>query len=62
MEAVLSTLLRAKGHSADVANPHIKFEPELALGDVWALDQIWRELVVPEEFNVKRPPVDLRVA
>ena len=44
LDAVLSTLLRAKGRSADVATPQIKFESALALGDVWALDQLWREL------------------
>ena len=44
VDAVLSTLLRAKGHSADMSTPQIKFESALALGDVWALDQLWREL------------------
>jgi hypothetical protein len=44
VDAVLNTLLRAKGHAADVASPQIKFESALALGDVWALDQLWREL------------------
>ncbi len=44
VDAVLSTLLRAKGHSADVATPQIQFASALALGDVWALDQLWREL------------------
>ena len=44
VDALLSTLLRAKGHSAEVATPQIKFESALALGDVWALDQLWREL------------------
>ena len=44
VDAVLSTLLRAKGLSAEVATPQIKFESALALGDVWALDQLWREL------------------
>lgn len=44
VDAVLATLLRAKGRSADVATPQIKFESALALGDVWALDQLWREL------------------
>jgi hypothetical protein len=43
-DAVLSTLLRAKGRSADVATPQIRFESALTLGDVWALDQLWREL------------------
>lgn len=44
LDALLSSLLRAKGHSAHVASPQIKFESALALGDVWALDQLWREL------------------
>jgi transposase len=44
VDAVLSTLLRAKGRSADVATPQIRFESALTLGDVWALDQLWREL------------------
>jgi hypothetical protein len=44
LDAVLATLLRAKGRSADVATPQIRFESALALGDVWALDQLWREL------------------
>ena len=44
VDAVLSTLLRAKGRSADVATPQIRFESALRLGDVWVLDQLWREL------------------
>ena len=44
VDAVLSTLLRAKGRSADVATLQIRFESALRLGDVWALDQLWREL------------------
>ena len=44
VDAVLCTLLRAKGRSADVATPQIRFESALMLGDVWALDQLWREL------------------
>ena len=44
VDALLSTLLRAKGHSAEVTTPQIKFESALTLGDVWALDQLWREL------------------
>jgi len=44
VDAVLSTLLRAKDHSAEVATPQVKFDSALALGDVWALDQLWREL------------------
>jgi hypothetical protein len=26
------------------ATPQVQFESALALGDVWALDQLWREL------------------
>lgn len=45
VDAVLSTLLRAKGRSGvDIATPQVRFESALALGDVWALDQLWREL------------------
>lgn len=44
VDAVLSTLLCARGRSTDVATPQIRFESALALGDVWALDQLWREL------------------
>jgi transposase len=44
VDAVLSALLRAKGRSADISTPQVHFESALALGDVWALDQLWREL------------------
>ena len=45
VDAVLSALLRAKGRGAtDIAAPQVRFESALALGDVWALDQLWREL------------------
>ncbi len=45
VDAVLSALLRAKGRGAtDTAAPQVRFESALALGDVWALDQLWREL------------------
>lgn len=45
VDAVLSTLLRAKGRSGvDITTPQVRFESALALGDVWALDQLWREL------------------
>jgi hypothetical protein len=44
VDAVLSALLRAKGRSADISTPQVRFESALALGDVWALDQLWREL------------------
>src|SRR5260370_4886800 len=39
VDAVLSTLLRAKGRSGvDIATPQVRFESALALGDVWALE------------------------
>jgi len=38
-------LLRAKGlPAAAAAQPQVAFESALALGDVWALDQLWKEL------------------
>ena len=43
VDAVLRTLLRAKGRSGvDITTPQVRFESALALGDVWALDQLWR--------------------
>lgn len=45
VDAVLRTLLRAKGRSGvDITTPQVRFESALTLGDVWALDQLWREL------------------
>jgi transposase len=45
VDAVLNGLLRARGRgSEDGSAPQVRFESALALGDVWALDQIWREL------------------
>ena len=44
LDAVLATLLRAKGQPTRTVTPQVKFESALALGDVWALDQLWREL------------------
>ena len=42
---MLGGLLRAKGRSLDDTSvPQVRFESALALGDVWALDQLWREL------------------
>ena len=38
-------LLRAKGRPAALASsPQVQFESALALGDVWALHQLWHEL------------------
>ena len=45
VDSLLNGLLRAKGLPACVAAPpQIAFESALALGDVWALDQLWKEL------------------
>lgn len=45
VDFLLGGLLRAKGRSlGDTASPQVRFESALALGDVWALDQLWREL------------------
>jgi transposase len=45
VDALLGGLLRAKGLPAATAQPpQVEFESALALGDVWALDQLWREL------------------
>jgi len=45
VDSVLSALLRARGHgNRDTSAPQVRFESALALGDVWALDQLWREL------------------
>jgi transposase len=45
VDALLKGLLRAKGMPASMAErPQLAFESALALGDVWALDQLWKEL------------------
>ncbi len=45
VDKVLQTLLKARGHAPrDTATPQVQFESALALGDVWALDQLWREI------------------
>jgi transposase len=45
VDFLLGGLLRAKGRSLDdTSSPQVRFESALALGDVWALDQLWREL------------------
>jgi hypothetical protein len=45
VDSLLKGLLRAKGMPAAMAEPpQLAFESALALGDVWALDQIWKEL------------------
>ncbi|NWG75505.1 MAG: IS1634 family transposase [Rubrivivax sp.] len=45
VDKLLHSLLKARGHAPrDTASPQVRFESALALGDVWALDQLWREL------------------
>jgi len=46
VDSLLNGLLRATGRQplAAHAPPQVQFESALALGDVWALDQLWREL------------------
>lgn len=45
VDKLLHALLKARGHAPrDTATPQVRFESALALGDVWALDQLWREL------------------
>ena len=42
VDALLQGLLRAKGRPAALAwPPQVQFESALALGDVWALHQLW---------------------
>ncbi len=45
VDSLLGGLLRAKGRSlGETSTPQVRFESALALGDVWALDQLWHEL------------------
>ena len=45
IDKMLQTLLKARGHGGvDSATPQVQFESALSLGDVWALDQLWREI------------------
>jgi transposase len=45
IDKMLQTLLKARGlGGVDTATPQVQFESALALGDVWALDQLWREI------------------
>ena len=45
VDSLLKGLLRAKGMPAAVVEtPQVAFESALALGDVWALEQLWKEL------------------
>ena len=45
VDKILQTLLKARGlGGVDTATPQVQFESALSLGDVWALDQLWREI------------------
>ena len=45
VDSLLKGLLRAKGMPSAMADtPQVAFESALALDDVWALDQLWKEL------------------
>ncbi len=45
VDLLLKGLLRAKGMPSSAADtPQVAFESALALGDVWALDQLWKEI------------------
>jgi transposase len=57
VDAMLARLAQAKGRrldGGDAAAPQVQFESALALGDVWALDQLWRELGFTELAAVFR--------
>lgn len=44
LEVLMGRLLSATGRITEGSSPQVRFESALALGDVWALDQLWREL------------------
>ena len=45
VDSLLNGLLRATGRpAAPGSSPQVEFESALALGDVWTLDQLWKEL------------------
>ena len=44
VERLLQSLLKARGLARETAAPQVRFESALSLGDVWALDQLWREI------------------
>ena len=45
VDRLLQSLLRVRGLAGrDTSAPQVRFESALALGDVWALDQLWREI------------------
>lgn len=45
VDRLLQSLLKARGLAErDTSAPQVRFESALTLGDVWALDQLWREI------------------
>ena len=66
VDAVINALLRAKGRTASHCSaPQIRFESALALGDVWVLDELWRELGfdrLAELFHKARFTTDIEQA
>jgi hypothetical protein len=44
VERLLQSLLKARGLARETSAPQVRFESALSLGDVWALDQLWREI------------------
>lgn len=45
VDRLLQSLLKARGLSGrETSAPQVRFESALAIGDVWALDQLWREI------------------
>ena len=66
VDALIDALLRAKGrHPGKCSTPQIRFESALALGDVWVLDELWRELGfdrLAEVFHKARFTTDVEQA
>ena len=45
LDRLLQSLLKVRGLAArNTSAPEVRFDSALALGDVWALDQLWREI------------------
>ncbi|MDZ7856723.1 IS1634 family transposase, partial [Sphaerotilus sp.] len=45
VDRLLQSLLKVRGLAGrDTSAPEVRFDSALALGDVWALDQLWREI------------------
>lgn len=44
VERLLQSLLKARGLARESSAPQVRFESALSLGDVWVLDQLWREI------------------